>query len=37
MDTQKQAENNLFARIRNHRLSATFALLGVLSLLESGM
>jgi len=31
MDTQKQAENNLFARIRNHRLSATFALLGVLS------
>jgi len=31
MDTQKQAEINLFARIRNHRLSATFALLAVLS------
>jgi serine protease Do len=31
MDTQKQVENNLFVRIRNHRLSATFALLGVLS------
>ncbi len=31
MDTHMQAENNLFARIRNHRLSATFALLGVLT------
>ena len=31
MDTQKQAENNLFTHIRNHRLSATFALLGILS------
>jgi serine protease Do len=32
MDTQKQAAHDLFARIRNHRLSATFALLAVLSL-----
>ena len=31
MDTQKQAAHDLFARIRNHRLSATFALLAVLS------
>jgi len=31
MDTQKQAAHNLLARIRNHRLSATFALLAVLS------
>jgi len=31
MDTQKQAQNDLIARIRNHRLSATFALLAVLS------
>jgi serine protease Do len=31
MDTQKQAQHNLFARIRNHHLSATFALLAVLS------
>jgi len=31
MDTQKQAQHNLFARIRNHRLSAAFALLAVLS------
>jgi serine protease Do len=31
MDTLKQAENNLLARIRNHRLSATFVLLAVLS------
>jgi serine protease Do len=31
MDTQKQTENSLFARIRNHRLSAAFALLAVLS------
>jgi serine protease Do len=31
MDIQKQAENNLFARIRNHRLGSTFVLLGVLS------
>jgi serine protease Do len=31
MDTQKQAAADLFARIRNHRLSATFALLAVLS------
>jgi serine protease Do len=32
MDTQKQAAHNLLTRIRNHRLSATFALLAVLSL-----
>jgi serine protease Do len=31
MDTPKQAPHNLFARIRNHRLSATFALLATLS------
>ena len=31
MDTQKQAAHDLFARIRNHRLSATFALLATLS------
>jgi serine protease Do len=31
MDTQKQAAHDLFARLRNHRLSATFALLAVLS------
>jgi serine protease Do len=31
MDTQKQAAHDLLARIRNHRLSATFALLAVLS------
>ena len=31
MDTQKQAPHDLFARLRNHRLSATFALLAVLS------
>jgi len=31
MDTQKQAPHNLFERIRNHRLSATFALLVTLS------
>ena len=31
MDIQKQAENNLFARIRNHRLGSTFVLLGLLS------
>jgi serine protease Do len=31
MDTQKQAPHDLFAHIRNHRLSATFALLTVLS------
>jgi len=31
MDTQKQAAHNLFERIRNHRLSATFALLVTLS------
>ncbi len=31
MDTQKQAAHDLLARIRNHRLSSTFALLAVLS------
>jgi serine protease Do len=31
MDTQKQSVADLFARIRSHRLSATFALLAVLS------
>ena len=31
MDTQKQATHDLLTRIRNHRLSATFALLAVLS------
>jgi serine protease Do len=31
MDTQKQAAHDLLTRIRNHRLSATFALLAVLS------
>jgi serine protease Do len=32
MDTQKQAATDLLTRLRNHRLSATFALLAVLSL-----
>jgi len=32
MNTQKQPTNDLFARIRNHRLSATFALLAALSI-----
>ncbi|HUD24002.1 MAG TPA: trypsin-like peptidase domain-containing protein [Acidobacteriaceae bacterium] len=31
MDIHKQAKNNLFVRIRHHRLNTTFALLGVLS------
>src|SRR5208283_5170053 len=31
MDIQKQAAHDLLARIRNHRLSSTFALLAVLS------
>jgi serine protease Do len=32
MDTPKQAPHDLFERIRNHRLTATFALLATLSL-----
>jgi serine protease Do len=32
MDTPKQAPKNLFERLRNHRLTATFALLATLSL-----